>query len=498
MKVLFRTDASRHLGSGHLVRCLNLADELRRHGVLTRFICQELPQYLETMVRHGGHELSILPGNQAPSARDAETAWPASEQFHDALETARAAAPMAWDWLVVDHYGLGHVWEQSVRLSARWLMAIDDLARQHDCDALLDPTFHEDARGRYADKLGASALLLLGPRYALLHADFLAERSAARVRLGPVRRILVFLGGMDAQNLTSTVLQAIDMLDVEPEVDVVIGAAHPARELIEKLCTARSHMTCHVQTRHMARLCAKADLAIGAGGGATWERCALGVPTLALCIAQNQQVLLEQGARHGFAYVPDDTRHTASSIAMHLRALLANTGLREHLSRNAMALVDAKGTARVAAFMRRSNVAVRAATTADKEALLRWRNDPRIRKASRNNEVVHEAAHAQWLEHVLSTPERHLLIGEINGAPLGVVRYDGGPSSTELSIYVAPDGDTAGGGLALLLAAQAWVRQHHPERFPISAEVLEGNEASHQLFRNAGFTRHSVRYVKEN
>lgn len=499
MRIAIRTDASAVIGSGHVMRCLALATGLREHGAQVRFLSRAMPAHLAELVRNEGHELVPLdtPGNSGTAT--AEAGWPAAAQRADAGAATHALADQpAWDWIVVDHYGLGHEWEAAVRPVARQLLAVDDLGRSHDCDALLDANFMSDGAARYQDQVPATATLMLGPRYALLRPQFLAQRTAAQVRTGPVRRLLVFLGGMDAGDMTSTVLEAIASL-AHPsiETDVIIGPNHPAGARIQALAQTNPLLHCHVQTDRIAQLFAAADLAVGAGGSATWERCAMGLPTLGLCLAKNQQAVLDEGARQGFIYVPNRGDYSARAIAMHLGTLIDNDCLRHHISRSGMALVDARGLPRVTALMLGSGIALRLATTQDSHRLHAWRNDPQVRLASRNTAEIPRADHEQWLANLLADVGRSLLIGERDGEPVGVVRLDTvDASSAELSIYLVPGPQARGQGLPLLLAAQDWLRQHQPAVSWLYAEVLNDNLPSHRLFSRAGFARQTTRYAK--
>src|SRR5262249_3832221 len=153
--------------------------------------------------------------------------------------TREALAGFAPGWLVVDHYGLAEPWEAEMRASGVRLLAIDDLARTHSCDILLDANFHAHPGRRYRALQDHGTKLLLGPRHALLRPGFARARETMPPRSGPVRRLLVFMGGMDAGNATGRVLAAVERLREPPPLDVVIGAAHPAREEIQAFCAAR-------------------------------------------------------------------------------------------------------------------------------------------------------------------------------------------------------------------------------------------------------------------
>ena len=152
---------------------------------------------------------------------------------------------------------------------------------------LLDQNYYADMQTRYVSKVPSHCQLLLGPRYALLREEFRTLREQINVRTGDVKKILVFFGGVDADNYTNLAIQALAELNVTQSVDIVIGAQHPNREQIKQACIAHGFI-CHIQTTRMAELMAEADLAIGAGGSASWERCCLGLPALLLAIADNQ------------------------------------------------------------------------------------------------------------------------------------------------------------------------------------------------------------------
>ncbi|MEO7157239.1 MAG: UDP-2,4-diacetamido-2,4,6-trideoxy-beta-L-altropyranose hydrolase [Vicinamibacterales bacterium] len=482
MNVVIRADASAAIGSGHVMRCLCLADVLHAGGASVQFASRALPDHLVQPIVQRGHRVVALPDR---------TGW---DERLDAEQTLSACGPC--DWIVVDHYALGVTWETAVGAAGR-LLAIDDLARSHVCATLVDQNFHPDPEQRYAGRVPGDCRLLLGPHYALLRPEFTQARRDAEPRDGEVRRLLVFLGGMDAGNVTETVLRSIDLLDrIDLAVDVVIGAAHPARARIEALCASRPAARCHVETTRFAALLAEADLAIGAGGSATWERCAVGVPTMSLCLADNQREVLFHGSRRGFVYAPDVDFNDASLLALHLRALLANSGLRHHLSRTGLDLVDAGGTHRVAATMLAPDIAIRRATRADARDIHVWRNAPTVRAMSGNSAPIAYAEHKKWLEGVLNSQSRHLLIGERDGVPIGVVRFDTRDDAAEISIYLAPGRIGQGEGTALLLAAEEWLRREQPAIPTLQAQVRAGNPASHRLFERCGYEHKSTQYTK--
>ena len=497
MNVAIRADASSAMGSGHLMRCLTLAGVLRERGAQVLFIGHALPQHLAAQVLAQGHRLAALPLASAAGEVAPQSAWPPERQLEDAAACAGLLHEGDFDWLVADHYGLDRLWESRLRGAAARLMVIDDLARAHDCDLLLDPNFHPDPTARYATQLDARAIRLLGPAHALLRPEFARAREGAAPRDGEVLRMLVFMGGMDAGNATGLVLRTIERLArTAPALDVVIGAGHPALAQIGAWCAARANATCHVQTGDMAGLLARADMAVGAGGSATWERCALGVPTLALALADNQRPLLASAARRGAVYAPDGGLPDEAVLAVHLQALLDNSALRSHLSREALSLVDGQGTQRVASAMLGAAVTVRPAVAADCSDIHAWRNAPAVREVSLDSREITFDAHQRWFEQVLGAPDRSLLVGELAGRSVGVVRFDIGAAQAEVSIYLAPPRAGQGLGTGLLRAAEAWLADAHPGVTTLLAQTLPANHASQRLFERCGYNRDTIAFYK--
>jgi UDP-2,4-diacetamido-2,4,6-trideoxy-beta-L-altropyranose hydrolase len=498
-RIAIRVDATDPIGTGHFMRCLALADMLHVRGARVQFVTRALPSHLHKLAAHRGHALAILPAPLEPGDCDdlAHSAWLGTSQRTDTDLTRTALAGGRVDWLIVDHYALDARWESALRPCTGNILVIDDLAdRTHDCDALLDQNLHEDMQARYASRVPAHCRLLLGPKYALLREEFATLRASWHERDGDVRRILILMGGVDADNLTSLAIEAVSSLPRVPAVDVVVGARNPARDAIAVLCRTHGYAL-HVQPSNVAELMASADLAIGAGGVAAWERCCAGLPTLTLCSAQNQREQINQLALQGLAYVPEVHPGNADALATHLRALLENPALRAALSRNGLRAVDGRGTQRVAGALGCGAVEMRVATLADSARLLTWRNHPAIRAVSESAEPIDPTVHEKWLAAVLADPDRHLLVGEQDGQAVGVVRFDVSDGAADVSIYLVPGLEGHGRGSELLQAAEAWLAASRPAVLALNARVLRDNQSSHGLFAACGYRRISTVYAKE-
>lgn len=301
----FRADASTGIGIGHLMRCLTLADRLKRKGGAIHFISRDLPEVYREQVAARGHGLHLLPPAAHPAdlaSGPAHAAWLGARWDDDAAQTIEAiAAAGGADVLVIDHYAIDRRWESLLRPSVGLICVIDDLAdRPHDCDVLLDQDYFPDPASRYAGLLPGHCHTLFGPGHALLREEFLTASRSLRERDGAIRRILVFYGGADSDNLTGRTLDALlPYLGARLQVDIVVGAINPHVEALRVRCAGLPEVRLHVQAGNMAELMAAADLAFGACGTATWERCLLGLPTVVVILAENQrestQALVEAG-----------------------------------------------------------------------------------------------------------------------------------------------------------------------------------------------------------
>jgi len=506
VRVVLRADASTSIGTGHVMRCLTLARALQDVGAQILFVSRDhagnlndhLAEQAIAVARLPIAANARLPGAAAlqANARALGASWE-----EDADATTRAVARWGTaDWLVVDHYGLDCRWEAAVRPLTRHLMVVDDLAdRQHECDLLLDQNDYPD-RGRRYDLLApSSSKKLLGPEYALLRPEFVLHRAKMRVRAGTVRRILIFFGGSNPNNETKKAIDAFLHLGrADIDVDVVVGEANAHRTEIERACAAHTNLHYFCQISNMAQLMAAADLAVGGGGVALLERCAMYLPAIVLSLADNQLPGCQALARRGGAvYVGEASATSAAQIAAALAVALRAPDLLHHMAQQAGQVTDGRGTSRVVAHMHRQPLALRPATADDCESVWRWRNDVAVRQFATNPAPIDLPRHRQWYAAVLNDPSRALLIGENSQGPVGVLRYDIVGQSATISVFVVPGRQGAGLGTELIQEGEAWLRERRPEVTQVRAEIGPQNESSIRAFTRAGFVVDRLVYVRE-
>lgn len=364
--IALRADASAAIGSGHVRRCLSLAAALVARGARCVLVTRELGLDLAPLLAASpAVEWLCLrppaPGFVAPPAppAPAHAAWAGVCAAEDAAETAAALLQHgAVDALVVDHYAFDAKWQHALRamLDAAnahpshplHLAAIDDLGdRDLAVDLLIDPNHAADHRAKYGVHLPPDVPILGGARHALLAPVY---AYAPRCVVGEaVTSIGIQFGGVDADGHALAALAAVDSAGFRGEVEVVLTSACPHRAAIERAAAERPLTRVVCDLPHLADFYARHGLVVGAGGGATWERCCIGVPTLAVAVAANQRSVLLP--LQGLGVLATAASADADTLAAGIAALLPDAPRRRALSAAAQRLVDGRGAARVAAAL---------------------------------------------------------------------------------------------------------------------------------------------------
>ena len=339
MNVYIRTDASIEIGTGHVMRCLTLAGKLREQGADVCFICRKHKGHLCDLIQEKGYKvlkLPVPPGNIMTQNVTRHTQWLGVPLSVDANQTKELLSNGLVDLLIVDHYAINEEWERILRVQAKKMMVIDDLAdRKHHCDFLLDQNFIINYQNRYHSLVPAHCKTFLGPNYVLLRAEFYNELRKQKLRKGAVKRILIFFGGIDHSNETGKALSSVLALGRNNiQVDVVVGQSNRYKDQIASICKMYDFLHFHCQIENMAEIMRLADLAIGAGGTTTWERCFLGLPSIVVSIAENQEEICQSLAKEKVIfYLGNKNSIEQSCLTRHLKRLIENQAERTEMSR---------------------------------------------------------------------------------------------------------------------------------------------------------------------
>lgn len=493
MRVLIRADASPAIGSGHIARCLTLARVLRQQGSHVAFACRLLLGHRLDTLQADGFETFALPdsyfGEDPQQAIESMLPWQADIA---ALGQVLDGHP-AFDWIIVDHYGLDHHWQTAARRWAPRIAAVDDLAtRTYSVDLLLNQNLSGTPEA-YASLLAPGCRTLFGPRFAMLRDEFCCPAIEIKPQ---ARRVLVNFGGFDAAMQTHHAMLALADFH-ELEVDFVAGAGNPAWAQMQTLAADRPHWRLHSFVSDFYRMMSQADLFIGAGGGTSWERAAMGLPTICIAVSNNQQANGEVMAAAG-AHVFMGTREQVSveQLRLAIGFVADNRSLRQSLAVRSRELVDGRGAQRVAAALAGAVLRMRPATLDDAQLLFEGRNAEAVRHWSLQSDVIDWTTHQNWLAASLSNARRLLLIAEADDGPIGVLRYDLRDSACEMSIYLFESRLGLGWGRALLTRGEAFATAHWPQMDTLKATIMPDNQASQKVFSEAGFTQNACTFTR--
>ncbi len=489
VNLLIRADAGVQTGTGHLMRCLALAQACRAQGGEIVFISYCQNEALHQRIRKLGCELLLL-----------EESHPAASDLRKTLSAFTKLSKDRWrptpSFLVLDGYHFNPIYHKAAQENGRSLLVIDDLGHlpHYSVDVLLN---HGLIAGQTRYHYDEKTVPLLGPRYALLRSEFLTWREWRREIPTVARRVLVTLGGSDPHNATLQVMSALARLrEPELEVQIVIGPANP---WYDELRQAMRRASCRIQlltdVNDMPRLMTWADVAICAGGGTCWELAFMGVPMLAVVLADNQIGVARGLNEYGMGVnlgAAEDLQPTR--LAEDVRALLHDNTRRRHMSTVGRAMIDGHGAERVVTLLSRMHeetsrgtLQLRLATPEDAGLLWQWANDPQTRANSFHQESIPWDQHVSWYTAKLGAAGTRIWLLEYYGVPVGQIRYDRlAPDLAEISYVVAPGWRGRGVGSQLLMkssplaCAELRVRQ-------LQGVTFVENIASVRAFQRAGY-----------
>jgi UDP-2,4-diacetamido-2,4,6-trideoxy-beta-L-altropyranose hydrolase len=494
MFIVIRADASQEIGSGHIMRCLSLAEALRDLGATVEFIVRNHLGNLNKQIKVKGFKVRLLPSPDATKVQKNLNKYKqllGVEQSIDASETIQILIDRKPDWLIIDHYALNYKWEEGLRPYAKKIMVIDDLAnRRHDCDILLDQNYIQD-QTRYNQLLAIGTVKLLGPKYALLKKHFLESRKKYVKDFNTVKRVFVFFGGADSDNFTSIAIKVLSLPKLKHLlVDIVIGSANQYRSELKILIEKHPNISLHIQIDNIAELMVKADIALGAGGITTWERMILGIPSIVITTAKNQvDSTRNLDQKKYIKWLGDSDQVDGHIMYNSLLEFIYNTRQRIEQSRRCQSLVDGRGVWTVSKLLMTGPnpeaLSIRKAKISDLLLYFHWANDSIVRENAINQQAITLEEHQIWLEKQLDNPNVILLLIECNFGPIGQVRFDRNGASYIISYSLAKQFRGLGLGVVALTKAINYLQQKHS--FTLIGKVRESNIASRKVFERLGF-----------
>ncbi|MDO4433885.1 MAG: UDP-2,4-diacetamido-2,4,6-trideoxy-beta-L-altropyranose hydrolase [Alysiella sp.] len=506
MKFLFRADASLEIGSGHIMRCLTLANVLREQGHSAKFITRAHIGHLADFIEKQGFECILLPSphpSPPPQAGEGKygfsgslkhAAWLGTTQERDFAECEPHILDFQPDWLICDHYALDKTWETLAQNACGAKIAvIDDLHdRPHQAHVLLDQNLGRTATD-YANLLPPNCRVLAGTHYALLRPEFAAWRETALSRHPNKQRVLLNLGGVDKDNITLKILAILAQhFSGSLKITVVMGASAPHIASVQHFAQ-NAPFDCQVivNAKNMAEIMAQSDWAIGAAGSTSWERCCMALPSLLLILADNQREIAQQlqsfGAAQAFELADLGTPNFIHSLH-HFQ----NFDFLAKMSQQATQILDGFGTKRVVNQLidlseQKDITHIRVAQDHDVQRLFDWRNHDTIRQFMFQQEKLVWKNHQNWFIKQLSNPDFKMLIYYVNDVPQGYVSFKKiQENQWEWGFYTAPD-CPRGHGTKMGRLALTWAFTEL-NAYKIEAVVFKENIPSLKMHEKLGFT----------
>jgi UDP-2,4-diacetamido-2,4,6-trideoxy-beta-L-altropyranose hydrolase len=465
---------------GHLMRCLTLANGLKKRGFECSFICRDFTENGASRFIGDDFPLELM----SIEGLELNDDWLGVPFEKDVKDTINIISKEPVDWLVIDHYQIDQQWQKEFRAKFpnTKIMVIDDLLRTHECDLLLDQTY-----GRTADEyrllVPENTTFCLGAEFALLREEFRSLRAERGKIDNNTRHILVTLGGGNHGKPLRVIGKALRELSKKHKFTATVITGDVAELYLDDFKALGQNIELVSFSNNIAAEMNKADLVIGAGGGTSWERCCLGLPTVVLTIADNQteiaKILNEKEAGISVATEQDD-------IAAAVEKLLTDSALFSKMSKNAASLCDGKGVSRIINSILGSSLYVRDANIDDARFIYAARYAADASRFYRNKEMPTFDAHVAWLDKAFQSEDILLSCVSLSGLDVAHVKLDkNSPTSGEIGICLAEDWRGRGLGQVILEAANRYFSDLGI--FEIHAEVHEGNSASANIFERAGY-----------
>lgn len=336
-KIMIRADGNAHIGAGHLMRCLAIADALACRDRVCFWCADEASAEL---AGRRGYEAVAL----GTDYRDMLSELPVLERH---LSHGGGSAQT----ILVDSYYVSAAYLQALRAYGRVFLLEDVPGQSWPVDGVIN-------YNAFADKETYSVIYennkevrqYIGPSYVPLRPRFAGQDYQVREQVG---QLLVTTGGGDGENIAGRILESLE--DMACAIHVVSGPYNPHGDWLERYAREHPHVALHRQVTEMAELMLQCDLAVTAGGTTVYELCALGVPFICFSCAENQEALADYADRQGIG--PDagkyhcDADGTLENITRLARQAAADWKRRRRMSRRARELVDGRGADRLAQLL---------------------------------------------------------------------------------------------------------------------------------------------------
>ena len=500
MLVAFRVDSSVKIGTGHLSRCINLANALSKQGFKSLFIINNNEKKIHNLIKSNNHQFKDLDIREEKKYKNNSVknfkSWLGHAWQKDATETLLILKEYSVEILIVDHYSLDWKWENKIRTNINYIVAIDDLNnRKHNCNMIIDQNYRKSYQALYQNNLNPTCKLFLGPKYSLINPVYAKYKK--KVFSSKIKKILIFFGGGDPNFLTELILENLsDKFFQKIKINVVTGMNNNRGLIIKNKYKNNKNIKFYERLTDLASLLYSSDLAIGALGINTWERMCVGVPSLVISTGKDQEIFAKLLKDKRFIYL--------LGYAEKIKKIKLKNDLRKYFLKkyskkdllNLQKIVDGNGSMRVATEIKKRfqlnikyKIKLRSARHDDDELLLKWANEPFVRANAFMSEPIEKRIHKKWFDSRLNDQKNHKLyiaFIKYSNNPIGQVRFDLIENYWHIDFSIDPNFRDQGYGTNMLYLAIKKLSQQDQKNLVIG-QVKKNNVSSYNVFKKLHF-----------
>lgn len=352
MRVAFRVDGSSQIGMGHIIRSMSLAKSFEKMEHEVVFISKEI-MGIEALKLSGFEVISLEIINSRENI-DGYSYENKNERLNDLVQLKEIFKKIEIDLLIVDSYNVDAQYFLKLKKEVKKIAYIDDIYKKnYDLDIWINGNIDAKNKNYEIDK---NKLYLLGPKYNLIRDEF---KNANRHKLNKdIQNIMITTGGTDYYELSIYLSNMLIASGIDANINIVVGLGFENLDKLIQLkdrnlqiklfTTAKENKNKNLKYKTMPEIMSLADLAISSGGSTLYELCAMGTPTIAFILAENQLGIVKTFEELGYIENLGWYNEINEIKLINLVNKINNQiKLREKLSMKGQNLVDGKGSDRI-------------------------------------------------------------------------------------------------------------------------------------------------------
>ncbi len=385
--VLFRTDSSSTIGTGHIMRDLVLAEQYSDANII--FATQELTGNINHKIKEAGYKIELLHSN-------------------DVKEFIRVVEKYEADLVVVDNYEIDYKYEQILKENTNVkILAFDDTYAKHYCDILLNHNLSAD-KSRYKGLVPDNCELQCGSKYTLLRSEFY-QQFPQKIKTKD-KNILVAMGGVDSRELNIKILEVLSSFE-NVKINVITTTANKNLNELKEYVANLENVTLHINTNEVAKLMYESDFAIVTPSVTVNEAYFMKLPFIAIKTEENQKDIYSYFQRNGFFIL-----EKFDATQLHKKVELMTNKLNSKLINFTELTLD------------------------EKKMILEWRNAPSVKRWMYNRDEISLEKHLKYIDSLNGRDDKVYFLVKNGNNFIGVVNLTEikKERSAELGIYVNP------------------------------------------------------------